>query len=398
MDFSLRKLWSFVLERPTYRKPRSAVLAVETLEDRCLLSTSTAVLPKLASATPQVVSSVPATLNEGNPYGLAYAPQNFAGVGALKPGDLLVENFNGTSGFQGTGTTIQRITPSGQTSTFFTSNLIGLDTALGVLQAGFVVIGNAPNVDPIHGGTTVGQGALQFLDANGKVVSTLTDSALLNGPWDLAINDHGSQVQLFVSNVLSGTVTRINLVIPNHGIPQVISETQIASGYAHRTDPAALVVGPTGLAFDPGTNTLFVASTVNNEIFAIRNAATTNTDHGMGTVVVRDPVNLHGPLGLVLAPNGDLITANGDAVNTGGTPNELVEYNRQGKFVGSFQVDPGALGAAFGIATTIAHGEFLLATDDDNANTVEIFTLPIGELVSKPPPPPLPPLHHGHIF
>ncbi len=36
-------------------------------------------------------------------------------------------------------------------------------------------------------------------------------------------------------------------------------------------------------------------------------------------------MHLHGPFGLVLAPNGDLITANGDAVNGDPTqPSELV--------------------------------------------------------------------------
>lgn len=37
---------------------------------------------------------------------------------------------------------------------------------------------------------------------------------------------------------------------------------------------------------------------------------------------------LHGPLGLVLAPNGDLIVANGDAVSPGGTADDLVEFDR----------------------------------------------------------------------
>ena len=46
--------------------------------------------------------------------------------------------------------------------------------------------------------------------------------------------------------------------------------------------------------------------------------------------------HLHGPLGLVLAPNGDLITANGDAVNPIPTPpSELVEFTPAGKFVAS---------------------------------------------------------------
>jgi hypothetical protein len=354
-----------------------AILTVEALEDRCVMSsfsTEAAILPNLSGAAEQTFSTVPHS-GEGNPYGLAFVPEDFDGHGVLKPGDLLVSNFNSSSGIQGTGTTIERITPGGNVSTFFKSKLPGLDTALGVLESGFVIVGNLPNV-----GGTVGQGALQILNSNGKVVSTLTDSKLLDGPWDLAIHDEGDEAQVFVSNVLSGTVTRIDLTIPSHGSPQVVGETQIASGYTHGFDPNALVIGPTGLAFDEQTNTLYVASTGDNAIFAIPNAATTSMDQGMGTVFVQDlpvPVHLHGPLGLVLAPNGDLITANGDAVKPGGTPNDLVEYDSAGNFVGDFQVDPNpadAPGAAFGVALSMGD-ELRFAAVNDNANTVELFTL-----------------------
>jgi sugar lactone lactonase YvrE len=85
----------------------------------------------------------------------------------------------------------------------------------------------------------------------------------------------------------------------------------------HRTDPAALVIGPTGLAFDEDRDLLYVASTGDNEIFAIRHAGKTRVDAGMGKLVYQDNTNLHGPLALALAPNGNLITANGDAVNAG---------------------------------------------------------------------------------
>jgi hypothetical protein len=376
MAFSLRKLLSLVKEHPASRpKRQSTVLAVETLEDRCVMSgfSQGAILPNLPSAVEHSYSTVPAS-GEGNPYGIAFVPQSFPTTGVLQPGDLLVSNFNSSSGIQGTGTTIERITPTGTVSTFFTSTHIGLDTALGVLKSGFVIVGNLPNTSG-----TIGQGALQILNANGVVVSTLTDSALLNGPWDLTIDDDGGHAEVFVSNVLSGTVTRVNLTIPHNGNPQVVSETQIASGYAHGTDPNALVIGPTGLAFNDKTDTLYVASTGDNKIFAIHNAEFTTHDHGMGNVVVQDATHLHGPLGLVLAPNGDLIAANGDAVNPGGTPNDLVEYNHAGHFVGDFQVDPGAPGAAFGIALTTNNDTLRFAAVNDNANTAEVFTLTLDE-------------------
>ena len=147
---------------------------------------------------------------------------------------------------------------------------------------------------------------------------------------------------MFVSNVLSGAVTRIDLTIPNGGNPIVESLTRIASGYLTRTDPAALVVGPTGLAYDAKRDILYVASTGDNEIFAIPNAGYRTSDAGMGTLVYQDNAHLRGPLGLVLAPNGDLITSNGDAVNP--DPNqasELVEFTPGGQVRGRVLHRPG---------------------------------------------------------
>jgi hypothetical protein len=313
-----------------------------------------------------------------NPYGVAFVPQNFPSGGKLQPGDILVSNFNDSANVQGTGTTIIRISPDGQHSVFFQGPTgLGLNTALGILPQGFVLVGNTPstvqNMTP-----TVQDGSLLFLDSNGRVVGQLTDSSLLQGPWDLTINNQGpNSAQVFVSNVLSGTVTRIDLSIPTGGTPQVVSETRIASGYKHVTDPTALVIGPTGLAFDPRTGTLFVASTEDNAIFAIPNAARSTGGVGTGTLVTNDKAHLHGPLGLILAPNGDLIAANGDAVNPDTHHiNELVEFTTAGGFVGQFQLDPGpASGAGFGLAAQSLGHQVRLAAVDDNTNAVNIFTI-----------------------
>jgi hypothetical protein len=54
-------------------------------------------------------------------------------------------------------------------------------------------------------------------------------------------------------------------------------------------------------------------------------------------------------LALVFAPNGDLLTSNGDAVNADPTqPSEIVEFIKKGEFIGQFNVDQ-AEGGAFGI-------------------------------------------------
>jgi DNA-binding beta-propeller fold protein YncE len=201
-----------------------------------------------------------------------------------------------------------------------------------------VIVGNLPVSYP-GGVATPGPGSLQIFDRNGGVIATLNDAKLLDSPWDLTINDQGSQAQIFVSNVLSGTVTRVNVSISNNNVT-VLSKTRIGSGYKHQPNAAAVVVGPTGLAYDRDHDTLYVASTDDNTIFAIADAGDRTSDGGTGFVVFADQQHLHGPLGLVLTPKGNLITANGDAVFAGGTQNDLVEFTPHGNLFATYYWTP----------------------------------------------------------
>ena len=184
---------------------------------------------------------------------------------------------------------------------------MGLSTALGVLRGGFVLVGNAPTTGQ---GRFRSQGALQVID-NGNPVQTLTDATFLDGPWDLAIDDHGGSAHIFVSNVANGTVSRLDVTVGAKHLT-VIRMTTIAGGYTVQPNMAAVVVGMTGLAFDSGT--LYVASTGDNSIYAVPNAARATTPVRRGRLVFAGS-QLRGPLALRFAPNGDLLTANGDAVN-----------------------------------------------------------------------------------
>jgi hypothetical protein len=332
-----------------------------------------------------IVSSTIPENGDLNPYGVAFVPDDFPGGGALLPGDVLVSNFNNMNNLQGTGTTIVKLTPTGtlapsvtpgQTGnaiTFFPSNLGGLTTALGILQRGFVLVGNVPTTD----GTinTLSQGSLQVLDRHGNVVQTLNDATFLDSPWDLTISDYGAQAQLFVSNVTSGTVSRLDLAVSSKNVT-VLNKTQIAIGYATAPNGAALVLGPTGLAYDPRTDVLYVASTADNAVFAVSHAGKATAPVTKGTSVFADP-HLRGPLALVFAPNGDLLAANGDAVNADPThPSEIVEFTKAGKFIREFNVDA-AQGGAFGIATVLSgeHG-FNFAAVDDVPNVISVYALP----------------------
>jgi hypothetical protein len=336
------------------------------------------IIPNLPPLPSFQASTVPA-IGDVNPYGIAFVPSGFPPGGIIGAGDLIVANFNNRKNLQGTGTTVVKVNPGAKPDLFYRDDKHpGFSTALGVMSAGFVFLGNVPSSDgsgACNGNqANVGNGSLMIIDKRGNLVTRLEDDTLLAGPWDLTVDDQGSTGTVYVSNVNSGTVTRLNISIVN-GAPTVTGKEQIAHGYLHRCDPAAFVVGPTGLAYDHVNDVLYVAAAsypggANDvgAIFSIANASITS-DMGMGNLVVSDAKHFHGPLGLVRAANGDLVSAQGDAVNP--DPNQqsqVVEVDSNGSFVREFGIDPGA-GAAFGIALT-ADGSMFAAVDDANNTAI----------------------------
>jgi hypothetical protein len=321
------------------------------------------IVAQLSTATSFTTSTVPAN-GDVNPYGVAFVPAGFPKRGLLHPGDVLVSNFNNANNLQGTGTTIVDVSPNGTLTQFYQNAATpGLSTALGVLRRGYVIVGNVPSTDGTS--ATVGQGSLAIIDKNGNVAATFSDPTFLNGPWDLTVVDHGSTAKIFVSNVLSGTVSRLDLTLPthNHGF-EITSAVQIASGYTHRGDPVAFEVGPTGLVLDQKTGTLYVASTADNAIYAIPHAGLTRFDNGTGSIIYTDNVHLHGPLGMAQDPNGDLIVANSDVINSDpNQPSEIVQFTKKGQFVAQFSVDP-MQGGSFGVAVNPTHHPQFAAVDD----------------------------------
>jgi sugar lactone lactonase YvrE len=145
----------------------------------------------------------------------------------------------------------------------------------------------------------------------------------------------------------------------------VVASTVIGSGFAQRTDPAALVVGPTGVGLS--RDTLYVADSASNRIVAIPNAAFRTTSAGTGSLVSMNGV-LNDPLGLTIAPNGDILTVNGNDGN-------LVETTPGGSQIAHRMVDasgsPPGSGALFGL--TIAPGGHGVYFVDDATNTLNLL-------------------------
>jgi hypothetical protein len=320
----------------------------------------------------QSVSTVP-TNGDVNPYGVAFVPPHFP-QGAAKPGDILVSNFNAASNLQGTGTTIVDISPTGTQSVFFQSPTpTGLSTALNILRQGFVLVGNFPSPDGTCGNAT--PGSILVINPSGKQVGSISDSSI-NGPWDSALFEEGDAAKFFVANGLTGTVVRLDLKVSSSGV-SVKNITQIASGYLHQCDAVTFVDAPTGLVYDAERDVLYVASSDDNAVFAVSNAGSSEKDHGTGRIIYQDNVHLHGPLGMIMAPNGHLVVANNDAINPDpNQPSEIVEFTVGGKFVKEISVDPN-FGGAFGLAVMTKGDTARFAAVDDNVPVLLIWTLPL---------------------
>jgi hypothetical protein len=328
-----------------------------------------------------IASTVPSN-GDLNPYGVAVVP---ASIGNLVQGHILVSNFNNSANLQGTGTTIVDIAPNGDTSLFAwidASTLpgqcpggVGLTTALVVLRAGWVIVGSLPTTDGMS--DTAQAGCLIVLNNAGAVVETISNN-LINGPWDMTALDMGATADLFVTNVLNGTVAangslvdegtvvRVNLAFPSTVKPVVVSMTTIGSGFPERTDPAALVIGPTGVGL-ASDGTLYVADSLDNRIAAIAGAASATSTAGIGVTVFQGP-HLNDPLGLTINPgNGDILTVNG---NNG----LLVETTAGGAQAATKLLDesgtPPGNGALFGLAPA-PQGLYFV---DDATNTLNLLT------------------------
>jgi predicted lipoprotein with Yx(FWY)xxD motif len=349
---------------------------------------STATATSSASSAPflanlntvsKVASTVPAN-GDVNPYGIVFVPSS---VGKLRAGQMLISNFNAKAGGQGTGSTIVQVSTAGQVSPFASIAAktlpgscpggVGLTTALDILPGGYVIVGSLPTTNGKS--ATAKYGCLIVLDSEGKPVETIAGKNI-QGPWDSTAKSTGSKTTLFVSNALNGgaargvhtidnsTVLRIELESGEHQMPKVLNETVIADGIPWVDSAEALVLGPTGLAL-AANGTLYVASTQDSQILAISEAMTRTTPAAHGGTVLAEGGHLREPLGMALAPNGNIITTNGGDGN-------MVETTPAGRQVAAHTADEktGA-GSLFGLAIAPAGNGIYFV--DDGENTLNLL-------------------------
>jgi sugar lactone lactonase YvrE len=126
--------------------------------------------------------------------------------------------------------------------------------------------------------------------------------------------------------------------------------------------------GPTGLAVG-SAGTLYVANNLGNAVDAVPDALTRGTSDGTGTVLASGG-QLANPLGLAVAPDGDLLAAN--AAN-----GKIVEITPAGKQVGEYYADddigqePPGDGDLFDVAVDPSDNGILFV--NDGTNTLEML-------------------------
>jgi hypothetical protein len=317
---------------------------------------NTSILKKL---TKQIVigSTVDPTNGDTGPHGLAVAPTTYG----LKKGQLVVCNFADSSGAAGKGTTIDVLDPTtGATPTTFaqSSKIQGCagdatTTGDGVYAAGLTsgeVVGftNKGKKGKTYGSPFVAP--LSIVDASNA-------------------NLYAAEY-IFASDANTGSI--ISFSINLYGNPK---PTEIATGFAVNKASGWNVLGPSGLAYYPKKDILYIADGVDNTVVAFSHASellvkdeivvkpggkTFTCKYPKTTcgTLVKAGKPLKAPEAMTVLPNGNLIVANTQGGNT------LVEMTPTGKVLDTKVVDTNETAAIFG----------LVATGSNDTNTALFFT------------------------
>ncbi|MBV8530832.1 MAG: hypothetical protein JO104_05900 [Candidatus Eremiobacteraeota bacterium] len=326
---------------------------------------STSILKKLKK---QVVigSTIDPKFGQLNPYGLTVAP---ATAGDFTQGDLVVCNFNAKSNVQGTGFTIVALhSKPGSTPTLVSHDkktLLGCDAlALGpaddIWAAAF-----AANDNPV-------------ISATGKLEVNIKGKPFKRPFGQIFAQPTSGSPAFYESNAEDGTIVRINL-------GSKFTYDVIAKGFAVNHGKPGSIFGPSGLAYDPSGDQLYIVDGTNNTVVAFSNVSsipaggikvgksgmTFSGPSAKDARLVFSGSPLNGPISSALLFNGNIVV--GNTTNPSGQ-NIMVELSPSGKMLATKNVDTGAPGAIFGmVATGTNAGNTKLYFNDDNGNNVQVL-------------------------
>jgi hypothetical protein len=333
---------------------------------------TTSILKKLTKDV-EIGSTIDPKNGDMGPRAISLVSGNFG----LKKGQLLVCNFDDSTGTAGNGTTIEVLdpAPSSKPVTFTQSTKIeGCDGD--AITAGNDVYGAGLLSGIVSEFTQTGK----FKKSYGSPIEVPFADA------DAFCGESYAPEDLYIGDSKTGSLIKLAFPISSSGHPQVI---QVMTGFGVNTGSGWSVLGPSGMQYDSKkhgslcNDTLYIVDGVDNTIIAVSNASsllekneivvqpggkTFKCAHPKRTcaTLVYSGSPLNGPVASALLPNGNLIVANTQGGNT------LVELTPAGKVLATKTIDTSTTADVFGLlATGTSDSDTALFYTDTKTNTLQ---------------------------
>jgi hypothetical protein len=328
------------------------------------LTDTTSILKKLKK-TMEIGSTVDSKNGDTGPRTISLVRSTFG----LKRGQLLVCNFEDSSGNAGKGSTIEVFDPKPHSKprTFTqTSKIEGCD--------GNVV--TATNA--VYGAGMASGIAAQFNQSGTFESSYGSPIEEPLGDADAFCGEAYAPEDIYVPDAKTGAIVKLSFLPVSGGRAK---EMQVIAGFAVNKGSGWSALGPSGIQYNATktgskcNDTLYIVDGVDNTIVAISNASNLHDKneiviepggkkfkcaHAKFTcaTLVYSGSPLDAPLAQALLPNGNLIVANTKGGNT------LVELTPTGKILDTKTIDTNTTADIFG----------LLADGTDDSDTVLFYT------------------------
>lgn len=296
-----------------------------------------------------------------------------ANISPLKKGQLLVCNFENSSGTPDAGTTIELLnpTPSSSPTQFAQSNDI----------KGCSGVAASSQSDYVYG---AGLASGELTPFNTKGVEQTPFGSPLEAPFsdaDVANKGLYSAEYVFTSDAKTGAIVSAGVNTYASGFYM-----QVASGFAVNKGSGLNVLGPAGVSYYPKGNVLYIADGVTNtvveftkpndllvkdEIVVKQSGKAFKCKHKKTTCgkLILAGAPLDEPVAMTALPNGNMIVANAAPASGGG--DELVELTPTGTVLDTEVVDSGSAPAIFGLASSgTSDSDTVIFYTDTNDNSV----------------------------
>jgi hypothetical protein len=332
---------------------------------------TTSILKKLTKDV-EIGSTVDKKNGDMGPRAISLVRSTFG----LKKGQLLVCNFEDSTGTAGKGTTIEVLNPVPHSKPVtFTQNtkLEGCD-------------GDAvTEVNQVYGAGMLGGRVSQF-DQTGSLEKTF--SSHFEAPFADADAFCGlpyAPEDIYVSDSKTGSIIKLTFISVSGG---KTTTTQVISGFGVNKGSGWSVLGPSGIQYNNTrtgslcNDTLYIVDGVDNTVVAVSTASSLlqkneivvqpggkkfKCAHPQSTcaTLVYSGSPLNAPVASALLPNGNLIVAN----TKGG--NKLVELTPAGKLLATKTIDKSKTAHVFGLlASGTSDSDTVLFYTDTETNTL----------------------------